>query len=489
MSNYKLIKTLLLLEKKEMDSLIEFSSYELFSKNKAIGKLLLYLRGRMKKNNWTKKECYNHVFSNGEFDDVRLRQLFSATLKLVEDFIAFYQLKKKPYLKSQVLSDFYKDELEADLFEHHNKKIENNIQSLDFNAQYLERMKLACSRMEFSCTEVDYHLENSYKYKRGEIIQEQIKSFNEMVVVLAMNLCVSYFSSKVNIITIQSDIEERDLFSQLIQLLLSEKYNFLDQFNEQVAVGLNYYQYKLYLNPEDEESYLFLKKIIDDPKNKEVPSYDLYGCYITAKYFNTMKYKKTGNMSFLKTHMIMNQDLLDKKLIFHKGNIFTLEFHIIFRLLMQNGYLEKAEAFLEKYRNKIDEKYRSFIYNYCGAQLNFQKNDFEASLKQIHEMPINKKYPLYFASKRLELQVFYELGEWDVLESKINAFKVLLSRDRRIATKRKAGYKEFANLVLRLIRMDDKKIQKFKKQVLSKRPFIEDAWMVEKIEQRFHHAG
>ncbi len=172
-------------------------------------------------------------------------------------------------------------------------------------------------------------------------------------------------------------------------------------------------------------------------------------------------------------------EVAKQKLIYHKGFLFSWDFYVTFKLLLQLGDTSKAASFLEKNKKNLYPKYRNFIYSFCRALLLFESKDFQKSLDLLNKTPINNKYQFYLDARRLEIQIFFELKERGVLESKINAFKVLLSRDRNFPKKRKERYLNFVNLVARVVMKANE--NKIEQAVKERMPFEGDVWLLEKI--------
>ncbi len=87
-----------------------------------------------------------------------------------------------------MLSDFYYDHLSSDFFEYHNEKLEHSLLSLDYCQQKMELLSIAGKRMNFAVTERDFELETSYRYKKEELLKEQVKRFEDVIMSMTLEL-------------------------------------------------------------------------------------------------------------------------------------------------------------------------------------------------------------------------------------------------------------------------------------------------------------
>ena len=81
----------------------------------------------------------------------------------------------------------------------------------------------------------------------------------------------------------------------------------------------------------------------------------------------------------------------------------------------------------------VPEELRDDVFNYSMAQLHFYLKNYSEVLQLLQQVEyLNIFYKL--GSKKLLIETFYELQEWDSLDSAMNAFRVFIHRNDEYLT-------------------------------------------------------
>jgi len=84
------------------------------------------------------------------------------------------------------------------------------------------------------------------------------------------------------------------------------------------------------------------------------------------------------------------------------------------------------------------------------------------------------------------MKTYYELGEYQPLQSLKESFRILLSRKKLISDTQRTVYGNFVRYTLKLFRADvkdKKKMDTLRKEIESIKQMADKGWVVEKLEE------
>ena len=91
--------------------------------------------------------------------------------------------------------------------------------------------------------------------------------------------------------------------------------------------------------------------------------------------------------------------------------------------------LEWVERFVHQYRPFLKEEHREGLFSFNLARLEYQRRDLGKAL-QLLQRAEYKDLLLNLAAKTLQLKIFYELQEFDLLESHLQAIRTFIRRKK-----------------------------------------------------------
>ena len=113
------------------------------------------------------------------------------------------------------------------------------------------------------------------------------------------------------------------------------------------------------------------------------------------------------------------------------------------------------------------------------------KNNFGRVLEHILHVNYQDSWNA-LDSKTLQLAAYYELKEYDALESLFQSFKAYLKREKSIPKNRKQNYLnliKYTDILIRTNRRDKDKIQKLKDEVTHTPGIVSKLWLLQKIDE------
>lgn len=194
-----------------------------------------------------------------------------------------------------------------------------------------------------------------------------------------------------------------------------------------------------------------------------------------------------GNIDLFPVLHEINLDNLGRGYFYIDGKISPNGYLSVTQTALNVGAISWLKVFIEQHKDKIiDETETQDFYRMNKALCLFGEKKFAEALDMI---PFGSSYSFYhLMARRLELKIYYELRS-DLLEHKIDAFKMFISRAGRKVFSQNLHelFSNFVNFVRQLHQSDGPKAQQ-RSQVLinrikEKKSVAERLWLMEKASE------
>ena len=89
-------------------------------------------------------------------------------------------------------------------------------------------------------------------------------------------------------------------------------------------------------------------------------------------------------------------------------------------------------------------------------------------------------------AKTMQITAYYELKEFDALESLLNAYKMFITREKSLSKERKKAYFNLIKYTKKLLYIlpDEKaKIAKMRKEIEENNTVVTKTWLLEKVDE------
>ena len=418
-----------------------------------------------------KSIIYNSIYPGEEYKDKKLRDLFSRTLKLCEDFLSQIEFDKMTLTKSKLILKQYSG---RNLKRH-------------FDSKGKEAKLIMDKETEKGC----YYFQERYELFR--IIRKYNENFRKQ------GTGREFF---------EDYTDEIKLMTDYLTFMILEYGNVLSVEN----YALNY-EYKfglhdmilLYLNnnpPADEPVIDILHRIHLFYKEKEELSYYRSLKKSIDKYINNFEYWDRKiiyvllfNITKLLTHRkiegfkeenyILLKESLDFGLYPKENNYFIDTSYIS---VASNAMTEKdfdwAQEFMDKYKDKLDPAKKENTYRLCKSIMEFRKKNFDAALKGLSGLTITD---FHFQNKvfNVKLKIFYETGKYESAKSLIDAYRHYLKLKRKQPEFMIVRFSNYVNFVSRLVNIhlggDPKNVIAIKRDIQNTDTFEVESktWLLE----------
>lgn len=118
---------------------------------------------------------------------------------------------------------------------------------------------------------------------------------------------------------------------------------------------------------------------------------------------------------------------------------------------MRLGKIDWTAEFIETYKTFVDSQYHETYVHNAYSMLYFAQGKYEETMLRLQQVDYKELF-ITMDAKVLLVKVYYQLSEYDVLESFINSFKVFLRRKDILAYHQEI-YKNFIRMTQKLINL------------------------------------
>ncbi len=456
-------------DKYEVNRLRKFLQSPYFNMNEAIVALFEVFTKDIfgKKTKELEKEfIWGKIYGQKKYDDVRFRKLNSELLKLVEKFLAQQIYEENPIRQAVHLMEAVGQ-----------KKLEKLYSSTVRTARRLsDQQKFRPANFYF----YQYEIEKNY-YELTEF--ENKRSAKSNIEEIARNLDYFYFSEKLriynSIISRQKQgSHEYDIVmvDEIISSVGSPRYQGIppiEIYNQICLINKDF---------ENETHYFKLKKLI----SLYIDQFPLSEAILIGKYILNYSIGKAnrGDSKFIREYFESYRNLLEKGIIFEeKEGLSPWEFKNIVLAALRLGEYSWTEEFIHSYSKSIPVEFRENAVTYNLAQLYFYQKKYDEVIRLLNQVEY-EDLAYNLNSKLMLIAVYYETDEIEPLYFLMDAFRVYLNRNKKIANDKKPLYTNFIKFTKKLSKIipgDKKAIEKLKIEISETNGVANLKWLKEKI--------
>jgi hypothetical protein len=237
------------------------------------------------------------------------------------------------------------------------------------------------------------------------------------------------------------------------------------------------------IEPDKESHFEALRQIIFTHTDSFPPEtqQDLFAFAINY-CINRINY---GSVNYLRQILELYQQALDKDILLTNGELSPWDYKNIVTIGLRNKDYKWTEAFIENYKSKIPKPERDNAYTFNQARYYFAIKKYDKVLRLLQSVEYSDIFYL-LDSKTTLMKTYYELDEYQSLQSLKESFRILLRRKKLISEQNQVNYGNFARYTMKLYRADikDKKqIAALKKDIEGTTNIADKGWLLEKLSQ------
>ncbi|MCB0723260.1 MAG: hypothetical protein KDC73_01045 [Ignavibacteriae bacterium] len=462
MNNTELILLLKSFNRTEITRLGEFVKSEYFNKLKNLVKLYDILYKHFPDFNIEKEDIFNEVFTGEEFDDARLRVLFSRMLSISKTFLGYelYKGDRLGVLLNESRAMYRKGQLKS-----FRKSIKDTDRTL--NEQEVKDETGLYKMYELTL------LKNSVKGNYG-LTEEDLREEENL---LLLNSILSLLRTYITLMNRASVLEFKDKTDriEIIEPLISE-------FESHPLVKVYYSIYKLLKYPEKEELFSNCLRLLNE-SDRYFKSEDVFDLYVTLLNYCVLK---TGNILFRKYKLTIYKTMIERGYLPREG----MEFPYVYFNNIVNSAIESEEfdwgwEFLESNKGFLEPGMKDNIISLCEAKLYYGAKKYDEALNCLAKVSNPETDDVFYklAIRDLQIKILFDMGHYESIYSAIDSYVHYLNRSRILNSSSKENYRLYLKYLKRLIDIitgNKNDVGDFRIDLEQEREFIFKNWIKEK---------
>jgi hypothetical protein len=406
---------------------------------------------------------FEHLWPDQAYNNSRLRSAFSQLHDLLESFLFYESLQQSPIQQQQNLLDQYRI-----------RKADKNFQASLRKLRQQEE-QLAFRHAEFYTDQ----LQTEWTLYRRMAADKRTEQLNLQTVSDTMDL--AYMTQKMRLMCLA--ISHQSVYSTTYNSGLFEamlNYITTKDLIQIPAIGLYYYCYLFLTQPNDSQSFTKFNELLEKSTTL-FPDEELRTFYLLAINYGIQRINK-GSLDWQTSTFNLYRAALSRQLLLEDGVLSRFAYNNIVAVGLRTGHADWTEEFILEYRPALDRSYREVTFSMNMARVAYAKKDYSTALQYLQKSDY-KDLINNFIVKILQLKIYYELREFDLLESHLNNMQNYMRRKAAIGYHR-TSYRlliQYARRLMTVNLLDKTERSEFAEAIRSEEGLIEKAWFLEQL--------
>lgn len=470
MISIKLVNLFYQLSKIERNNLLKFAQSPYHQSRQDVYELFFYLNKFTQKDikALQKETVLNYVYAKQKLEDRKAYDLATLAIKTLEDFLAIEHFQQQ---KTRKLLTLLETCQERKLYTKSSgilKKINRHLQ------------KKVIQNSDFLFTDYQF----KYQQYQQHHLQQQQRNAPVFLQEVTDSLDTAYIAEKLKqacTILAHQAVYKADYHTGLLPFIIE----FIEKnksYLAQPAIAVYYYCYQALSHPEEDIFFTKFKSLILT-KTKFFPKHELRDLYLLAINYGIKGYNN-NKKSYLTEVFELYQEALEQEILLQNGELSAFSFKNIVVIALKLGQLDWTATFIQKHQQYLNIAVRETYVHYSTSKLYFSQKAYKKAMLLLQQVEYSDLY-LNIDAKVMLLQMYYELGEHETLDSFLNSFKAFLMRKKLIGY-HKDIYMNIIRLTQKLLMVnpfDKKEKQELKITVEQTNPLTEKDWFLEQLKK------
>lgn len=217
------------------------------------------------------------------------------------------------------------------------------------------------------------------------------------------------------------------------------------------AIGLYYYCYQFQTDLAAAEQHFERFRQLLSAHAEVFPPDELRTLYLLAINFGIKKINQSAE-GWLRATLDLYQGALSRDLLLENGRISRFAFNNIVAVALRLGELDWVERFILEHKNLLERQWREATASLGLARVAYARKDFKTALLNLQRSDY-KDLINNLTAKTLQLKIFYEASEFDLLENHLSSMKNFIRRHTSIGYHR-TNYGKIVSYTQQLVALD-----------------------------------
>jgi hypothetical protein len=195
------------------------------------------------------------------------------------------------------------------------------------------------------------------------------------------------------------------------------------------AIAIYYHCYRALTEPDDRTHFQAFKTLVLT-QGALFPADEMRDLFVLGINLCIRQYN-AGNPDYLAEQFDFYREGLAKKYLLSEGTLSRYTYLNAVTSALVLHQFDWAEHFIHDYREYLPETYQESLYSFNLARLEYLRQRFGPALRLLQKADY-KDVLLHLAAKMLQLKIYYESAEFDLLESHLQALRAFLRRKKNM---------------------------------------------------------
>ena len=468
----KLIALLVTLDKVQRKSCRKLLQSPYFNSSKDLVRLFDELSKRLEADRSLEKEViWRSLFKGKPFNDVRFRKFTSDLYRLIQTFVVQEELQERPdqhkLLYLQAIERQYPSKIVEGILRNWEKEIDSPLQQLG-ESSGLYHYKYLVEDQLFKLARYDI---KTYEKSNLDSISENLDVF-----FLSEKLRTYYFSRSTD--HARQHNYRTTLIPEIIAYLRRNEY-----YRNYLPVAVYYYTYLMDNEPHQEEHFEAFKALLL-AHAQEFTKEEATALYTNALNYCITKIRK-GKRNYEDQYLMIYKHSLDSGIEAQTQFIDPARFKNVIQIALRLGDYDWVKSYIKNFQQYLPQKQRDTAVNYNMAAYYFYQKNYREAIGYLSQVDYDD--PNYTLNSRtMLLAAYYELDEYEALESTFDAFSAYLNRHKELPIGARRAYQNLISLTRKLSRTfpgDQNAIGKLRKELAEKGTVASLGWVTEKLDE------
>ncbi len=432
MTNPVLFDVLLSFDKAELRRLAKFVRSPFFTHRSELARMFTCLANCRYRDKPLpdKTKLFKKTFPGRAYDDLLLRATMSDLRELMDTFLIWQKLRADELRSRLALAATYRERNLSKFFLQTMKKIEKQLENTAVrNADHLAQV-------------LDFQIEKAQFQTRT--IRTSALPFQD----ISNSLDTLYLAQKLRHactqITHQAVFKTQYNFG-LLPKVITEVEN--GGFLQVPAIALYYYCYH-FLTEQDSLEFFQKFRTTLLQHSAHFPDHELKNLFLLAINYCIRKLNE-GNEPFIREGWQLYQEGLERGFLLEHGRLSGFTFNNVVAFGIRLEAFDAVEAFIQKYQRTLQTGQREGFVHFNLARLEYTKGNHSAALRLLQTADF-KDLVNNLIAKTLLLKIYFELEEFDPLESHLDSFNNFIRR-REVSDYHRTNFTNIISLVRKLM--------------------------------------
>lgn len=248
---------------------------------------------------------------------------------------------------------------------------------------------------------------------------------------------------------------------------------------EMPAIGAYYYACKLLLT--EEETWFQHFKTTIFRHSDAFPSQEMNDLYLVGINY-CVRQLNAGKEQYFREIYELYKSGLETQTLLHNGVLSPMTYYNIVISGLKVDAFDWVAWFIPHYKNSLERPYRDSAYSFNMARLHFARRDYGDALLLLQKANY-RDLLTNLSAKTMALKIYYEQGEYEVLQSHLDAMTHYLRRNRVIGYHRE-NYLNLIRATRRLLMLPKVKgpaHERLRVEIKDTNPLTERAWLLSRL--------